>query len=1241
VKSNIGHTQAASGVAGVIKMVQAMRHGTLPRTLHIDTPSSHVDWSSGAVELVTETTPWPETDRPRRAAVSSFGASGTNAHVILEQAPPVATGAVSVGPHGVLAVPLSAVTAPALREQARRLLNVDIQALPDLALSLGTTRTAFDHRAAVLAADADTLRSGLAALAEGTRSSAVLTDRAATGGVAFLFTGQGAQRVGMGRRLYELYPVFATTFDAVVTELDRHLDRPLRPVMWDDEDGALDRTEFTQPALFALEVALHRLVESWGVRPDFLTGHSVGELAAAHVAGVFSLADAAALVAARGRLMQALPAGGAMVSVQAAEDEVAPLLTEGVSIAAVNGPEAVVVAGDADAADAIATHFAAQGRKTKRLNVSHAFHSPHVDAMLAEFEQVARRVSYEAPTLRLVSALTGELVEPARVTDPAYWVRHVRDTVRFADGVRTLLARGVTTFLELGPDGVLTAMAQDTIAMNGAGPVAVAAQRRDRDEDAALAAALGTLFTRGVRIDWAGVHAGARRIGLPTYPFQHERFWPEPASERNRASTAQLEEADFWEAAENADLRSLESLLDVDREALAKVMPKLLDWRRTRHDQSTVDGWRHRIVWRALGGRRSGASGGTWLAVVSAGWGGDAWTDTVLGALGPNVVRFEVGDPDRAQLAARLRALVDDTPFAGVLSLLALDETVSGAVPAGVLLTATLVQALGDAGIAAPLWCATRGAVSVNAGEQVAHPLQAAVWGLGRIVALEHPDRWGGLVDLPLLLDGTTAARLPGALSGEAGENEVAVRSAALFGRRLVQAPAPEPDRLWTPGGTVLVTGGSGALAAHVARALATEGVPHVLLASRRGDAAPGTAELRAELERLGTRVTIAACDVADRASLTDLLDGIPSEHPLNAVVHTAGVLDDGVLDGLTPDRFQEVFRAKVTSALLLDELTRGLDLSAFVLFSSASGAVGNPGQANYAAANAVLDALADQRRAKGLGATSIAWGAWGGSGMAADTREEGARRTGVGAMDPALAVMALRQLVAEPTATAVVAQVSAAASLRGGTGSRLRALLRELPGGDVEAPERTESAAPQLRTRLAGLTTAERREEVLRLVQDSAAEVLGHADTDLVRPDKAFRDLGFDSLSGVELRNQLTAASGLTLPSTLVFDHPTPSALAAYLLDEMRLGGGTATDEDAEDGDEAAIRAVLASVSLGQLREIGVLEPLLQLAGRGYEPVDDGRSHDAVDDMDVDDLVQAALNASSDLTLDRRTETP
>ncbi|MGW3233830.1 type I polyketide synthase, partial [Kitasatospora sp. NPDC001095] len=1229
LKSNLGHTQAAAGVAGVMKMVMAIRAGVLPQTLHVDEPSPKVDWAAGSVELLTEARDWPETGHPRRAGVSAFGVSGTNAHAIIEQAAPVADGdepAPVAGPGALPAgtpVPwvLSARTEKALRAQAGRLRDW-VGAHPDahpasVAASLAASRASLEHRAVLLVDGPEAAERALAAFAEGADEPAAARGTADEARMAFLFTGQGSQRPGMGRELYDAFPVFAEAFDAVCSRVEL----PLKEAVFGEDAAVLARTEFTQVALFAVETALFRLFESWGVRPDFLVGHSIGELVAAHVAGVLSLDDAVALVAARGRLMQALPEGGAMVAVKATEAEVLPLLTGNVSIAAINGPSSVVISGDEAEVLAIAGQF----EKTKRLNVSHAFHSPLMDGMLADFRRTAEGLTYSAPRIPVVSNVTGALATAEELCSPEYWVRHVREAVRFADGMRALEAQGVSVFVELGPDGVLSAL--------GEHGVRVPALRAGRPEARTALTALATAYAHGVPVDWQALLTGpdTRRVDLPTYAFQHEWFWLETgrtavptADAAARDNDAEQLDARFWEAVERQDLRSLATALDLDQaeldasaDALAPALPVLSHWHRQRRARSTVDGWRYRAAWNPLTDLPTAGLSGTWLLVHPEGGGEDGWTTAVAEALeryGAHVLRLPVpsGALDRAALAERLRAAVEDpAALTGVLSLLALG---TGSHPEHPVLTAgladslALVQALGDAGVGAPLWLASRGAVSVGRADRVSSAVQAQVWGLGRVVALEAPERWGGLVDLPEVLDARARGRLAAVLAGVDGEDQVAVRASGVFVRRLVRAGrSGEAAASWSPRGTVLVTGGTGALGARVARWLADNGAGHLVLTSRRGLDAPGAVELREELVASGVEVTVAACDVADRAAVEALL----AEHEFTAVVHTAGVNHLALLPDARPEEFADVLAAKAGGAAHLDELLGDTELDAFVLFSSISGIWGSGGQAAYAAANAYLDALAEQRRGRGLAATAVAWGPWADGGMAAeDDAEEQLRRRGLPVMAPELAIAALAQALDHDETAVTVADVDWARFAPVFTAGRNRPLIADLPEvralATTAAPqEGPADAASPWAARVAGLSPLDRGRVLEELVRDAVAAVLGHSGAEAIDPGRAFKDLGFDSLTAVELRNRLNTATGLTLPATLVFDHPTAAALGAHLGAELL---GTDTGAQAPAVPQAADDEPIAIIGMACRYPGGVTSPedLWQLVLDGADAVGD-----------------------------------
>ncbi|MGW4774833.1 SDR family NAD(P)-dependent oxidoreductase [Nocardia sp. NPDC004278] len=1283
--------------------------------------------------------------------MSSFGVSGTNAHVILEQAPVDANGNTPSPDRDVdqLAMPtvvpwvISARDRAGLAAQAARL-SAHLEHSPewepvDVGFSLATTRSLFEHRAAVLGSDRTELMAGLHALAAQEAHSGVVQAVSVSAKVGWLFAGQGSQRAGMGKELYAEFPVFAAAVDELCAVFDGLLGGSLSEVLFGEHSNLLEQTLWAQAGLFVLEVALARLMQSWGLRPDFVVGHSIGGVVAAHIAGVMSLPDACAVVAARGRLMQAARGDGAMVALQASEAEVLPYLDENVSLAAVNSSTSVVVSGDSGAVTALIDNFA--NRKSQRLKVSHAFHSPHMDPVVDDFERVLAGVSLRAPEIAVVSDSTGEVLSAAQATSPRYWAEHIRRTVRFADAMACLREHGVGKCVELGPDGVLSVLTEN------AGPESVPVLRANRPEVHTIMATLARLHTGGVAVDWARLMPTARRVALPTYAFQRRKFWVADAGTTDVTNagllaaehpmlaarvelpttggvvltgrlslathpwladhavhgTVLLPGTAFVELALQAamevgyksvqDLTLQEPLLFPDhaghhiqvfvdpaddtgaralviysrtedsgtewkahaRGTLVAEPPPAVDpmqWPPT--DAETVDlngGYELLAQWGyhygpAFRGLRSVFKRGSEVFAeielpdeISAGaerFGiHPAMLDTALHAL-PHALLAEgreLGDVvlpfswEGVSLHATsqpvLRVRIESTEHG--LSLTIADEagqtvlsvrsattrpiaqdrlstvgaiddlyeltwaatqpmTVSEPasvagwdalrdeqldIPAVVVLdcraadrhsdivtdthaqTHRVLDAL-QQWLAQPRFASstllvlTSGAVDF-ASVGVTDLAGAAIWGLVRSAQTEEPGRI-------VVADVDDRADIAALMS--IGESQVVVRDGVMYAARVARAQGRVDNIAETLSaafgitGTVLITGGTGGLGALLARHLVNHcGTRKLVLASRRGSQAPGAAELCLQLTEAGARADVVACDVADRAAVFELVESIPD---LAAVVHTAGVLDDGVMASLTPERVDRVLSAKADGAWYLHEATQGLDLSAFVMYSSEAGILGGPGQGNYAAANTFLDGLAAHRRASGLSGISIAWGWWaddvgGMTGALNEADTDRMRRSGFLAMSGEDGLRLFDAAMAWNQATVVAARLDSSAIH---LASRTFPILRNLAPRVSRSSQRGGQAG--LRQRVQGLDATRQLRVILDVVRSQIAEVLGHAGPAAIDPERQFQELGFDSLSAVEVRNRLRAASGLQLSATLLFDYPTPSALAVHLREEL-----------------------------------------------------------------------------------------
>ncbi|WP_017590936.1 type I polyketide synthase [Nocardiopsis potens] len=1191
-------------------------------------------------------------------------------------------------PGPLLPFVLSAASPEALRDQALRLIDHLERdggtPLAEVARALAATRAVLEHRAVVLAAGRPALLAGLAGVAEGgagvfgaPENTAEPAGRSGQGGGApapppaadpdgpvFVFPGQGTQWPGMAAELMRGSEVFRRTAAECAEALRPHVGwDPLAVLRGDPGAAPLSRVDVVQPVLWAVMVALAETWRSHGVRPAAVVGHSQGEIAAACVSGALTIADGAAVAALRSAAITGIAGSGAMAAIalgEAATAERIAALGGDVHVAAVNGPSSTVVSGAPEAVRALVARCQAEGADARQVEVDYASHSPHVEAVRERVLAALAGVAPAEPAVPFHSTLLGGPLGGTPL-DAGYWYANLRSTVRFAPVVRALAEAGHRTFIEVSPHPALIAAVTGAIGQAGVEGTATGTLRRGSGGPDRMAAALGealahggldlgrasgTLlaaaaraFTEGAPVDWRGrfpdrPDGAGPPPALPTYPFQRRRYWLDTAAPA--AADGTEDDPALWSAVEDGDADRAAAELGVDRAELAPVLPALAERRRRRRADAEADRLRYREAWVRVPAPDRPRLTGTWLLVSGADGGTGALAAAAarrMAGCGARVV--PVAAPpgaDRAALAAALSTAAGaGEPPAGVLSLLACADggplgPDTPSVPRALAETAALVQALGDAGIGAPLWCATRGAAAAAPEDAITDPRRAAVCGLARVAAQEHPARWGGTVDLPPDPGERDLGLLCAALGAPGGEDQTAVRAQGLLARRLERAPlggAPARHRIRP--GTVLVTGGTGALGAQVARRLAAEPEPpHLLLAGRRGMAAPGAPALVEELHRAGAEVTVAACDAADRGALRRLLGSVPADRPLRAVLHAAAVLDDAPVDALTPARMERALRAKATAALHLHELTLGADLDAFVLFSSAAGLVGVAGQGNYAPGNAVLDALARHRRALGLEATAVAWGAWAGPGMAAEGTGDRLARHGLPGMDPGTAAEALLRAVRNRDTAVVLARFDWSRFPAAFTAVRPATLLDRIPEA---APDPAAGSAPA--EPAAG---EDRGRALLALVRRETAAVLGHASAGDVADGRAFKEQGLDSVTALELRNRLAAALRLKLPASAAFDHPTPAALAAHLDAETGpaepAGPAEPTAEERLDTALAQVEAALSAAGPAALERSGAAGRIRALLGGPGSGRPSG-------DAEVDDATPEELLALIDAELD------
>jgi acyl transferase domain-containing protein/acyl-CoA synthetase (AMP-forming)/AMP-acid ligase II len=1132
VKTNVGHLETAAGATGLIKLVLALQHEVIPRSLHYRTPNPHIPWNDLNVKVAAEPAPWPASER-RFAAISAFGFTGTNCHLIVESAPPAepvasTTDQPTPPEREQQLLVLSARSHQALTALAARYTDWISErppvALPDICHTASTRRTHLEARAALLFSNRDQLLVQLRALAEQADADGLFAGETSRDGrrprIGFLCTGQGSQYFSMGRKLYAAEPVFRNVMDACATVFDAvrgdERPRPLLQVMGiaeppDNLDpDLLNQTGYTQPALFAIELALATLWREWGIVPDAVLGHSLGEYTAAVLAGVFDLETGMALVAERSRLMQSIPSGGCMIAVSGPVDAIEEAIANhpDINIAAYNGGH-TVLSGPANVLEPLGEQLASSGCKCKKLKTSHAFHSAQMDSILTDFERYASNYTYNPATIRLISNVSGAVMPDNEIPDASYWARHIRQPVRFAQGMEALAKTGCDILLEIGPHPVLTTMGQRCgqggINEPPKDPVWIASLRQNQDDIKSMITAAAQLFTSGapLRLDimdrpW---HAIRKTVDLPLYPFQRKRHWVDeplvsPATAAPLATRAfQLE----WQP--------------LDTPSTGKEAQQSQEW----------------IV---IGSQAASAFA---KALETKGHIGK------IAATSTDAIRLRA---EESTHIAHVLTITDEPHAAANLA------DLKRAQARGVHDLLLLVQYLCRSQWRGKLWIITQATQHVGAMQRVL-PDQAPLWGFGKCIGMEHPEFWGGLLDLPDTLENGDWNALVPIVTGDGLEDLLALRAHHLYAARLIPAPAPPsplPLQLRTDA-TYLITGGLGGVGLKAAKRLADRGARRIILTSRNLP----SESARAEISRIATSgclVDIVQADIATPEGVDALMQQCTPDRPLRGIIHAAGIESFGTLEQITTEELEKALAAKVYGSWLLAQAIRNsaYTLDFFICTASIASVWGSIMQAAYAAGNAYLDAFCAARKIEGLPATAISYGPWAEVGMGAANTEalDWMRSRGIRPLSPQLALDAMENAAATTQTGVTIVDVNWNTFKELAEVQRPRPIFARL--GATPVTENDAGPASAFTVQLSSVKPGEQTQTVRDAIRQRLAKVLGCHPGEL-HDDTSFFDVGMDSLMTVEFRNAIQKWTGIKLSVSLVYEHHNIAALAAYLL--------------------------------------------------------------------------------------------